>query len=52
MQSIILGIHDTAFDSIKDQMEDMDEEQLSNILILDLRSSYKGSAFPKQSEER
>ena len=39
IQSIIMGIHTTAFNDMKDKMEE-DGEDLSNIIVLDLTYTY------------
>jgi len=41
LQHIILGIHTTAFEGIKEKMLNEDPENLKSIIVLDLSYTYK-----------
>jgi hypothetical protein len=41
LQHIILGIHHTAFEGVKEKMLNEDPENLKHIIVLDLRYTYK-----------
>ena len=40
MQSIIIGIHVSAYKELKTIIEDMGEDEINRILIVNLRDSY------------